>query len=361
MHANEAFSGPGRFAREPKEPIHRRPPMKSMFRLAAVLVASAGALAQAQSISALAAAAEKKPAVTWYESSPSEQGDKVIKAFQKRYPKVKLRQVRLIGGNELAVRTVQEVQARGYTGDVLTGGADHMSQLKDRGLLGAIDWKALNVAPALAPNPHMMATTASVYVVSWNTRKVSDAEAPATWEQVLDPKWTGRMGSWVRAAAFAQLAATQGEAEAQKKLERFIALKPMLFKSTFPLAQAVGSGEVDLGIGFYHSTLPPMQAGAPIKMRALDVVPMHIIYSGVSKNAQNPEGARVFLSWLATEEGALAYEEATGRGNPMIASTKTAAFIKGKKLSEFPPEKSNELGELNERFNKLLGAVGTAK
>ena len=336
--------------------------MKHLLPLAAALAASAVTfVAHAQSLPQLATAAEKKPAVVWYESSPAEQGDKVIAAFNKRYPNVKVRQTRLVGGNELAVRTVQEMQARGYTGDVLTGGADHLWAIKERGYLESVDWAALNVPKTLTPSPHMMATTASVYVVSWNTRKVTDAEAPTTWAQVLDPKWTNRMGSWVRAAAFAQLAATQGPDTALKQLQSFIALKPMLFKSTFPLAQAVGSGEVDIGIGFYHSTLPPMNAGAPIKMRALDVVPMHIIYSGLSKNARNPEGAKVFLSWLASEEGALAYEEATGRGNPLITKTKTAQFIHGKKLSEFPPEKSDELGALNDHFNKLLEAVGAAK
>jgi iron(III) transport system substrate-binding protein len=189
---------------------------------------------QAQSLDQLAAVAAKKPAVTWYESSPVEQADKVIEAFNKRYPNVRVRHVRLVGGNELAVRTVQEMQARGYTGDVLTGGADHTWQLKERGYLEEVNWEALGIPAILTPNPYMMATTASVYVVSWNTRKVRDEEAPKTWEEVLDTKWTNRMGSWVRAAAFAQLAATQGEAEAEKKLQRFIALKPMLFKSTEP-------------------------------------------------------------------------------------------------------------------------------
>lgn len=336
--------------------------MKTAFTLATVLAFSLVSLsAAAQSLVELAAAAEKKPPVSWYESSPADQGDKVIAAFAKKHPGVKVRQTRLVGGNELAVRTVQEMQARGYTGDVLTGGADHLFQIKGRGYLESVNWAALNVPKALNPNPFMMATAASVYVVAWNSKKLSDAEAPSTWEQVLDPKWTNRMGSWVRAAAFAQLAATQGPDTARKQLERFIALKPMLFKSTFPLAQAVGSGEIDLGIGFYHSTLPPMNAGAPIKMRALDVVPMHIIYSGISKNARNPEGARVFLSWLASEEGALAYEDATGRGNPMMSKTKTAQFIKGKKLSEWPPEKSEELGALNEHYNKLLETVGSAR
>ena len=312
-------------------------------------------------LKALAKTAEGKPPVSWYESSPTEQIDKVIAAFGKVYPGVRVRQTRLIGGNELAVRAVQESQARGYTGDVLTGGADHTWQIGERKLLDPVDWAGLGVPRVMTPSPLVMATTASVYVVLWNTRKVTDAEAPRTWEDVLNPKWTNRMGSWVRAAAFAQLAATQGPDTARRQLERFIALKPMLFKSTFPLAQAVGAGEVDVGIGFYHSTLPPINAGAPVRMRALDVVPMHIIYSAVSKGARNPEGARLLLAWLSTEAGALAYEQATGRGNPLIARTETAKFIAGRKVSEWPHDKSGDLAALNEFYNKLLEGVGAAR
>lgn len=327
--------------------------------LAALMLPSAPA--RAQPLAELAKAAEKKPAVVWYESSPSEQIDKVLAAFSRKYPNVKVRHVRLLGGNELAVRTVQEMQARGYTADLLTGGADHISQINGRGFLENVNWAQIGVPKAYSPNAFMTATTASIYVVLWNTRKVSDEQAPRTWEEVLDPKWTHRMGSWVRAAAFAQLAATQGPDTARRQLERFIRLKPMLFKSTFPLAQAVAAGEVDLAVGFYHSTLPPINAGAPVKMRALDVVPMHIIYSGISKNARNVEGAKVLVSWLASDEGALAYEEATGRGNPLSPKTKSAQFIAGKRVSEWPPEKSDELGALNEYYNRLLEAVGSAR
>jgi len=329
--------------------------------LGVVVSVAAASPARAQAVPDLAAAAARKPPVTWYESSPTEQIDKVLAAFNARHPQVKVRHIRLVGGNELAVRSVQEVQARGFTGDLLTGGADHISQLNGRGLLETVDWSRLGIPKAYAPNGQMVATTASVYVALWNTRKVSDADAPKTWEDVLDPKWTQRMGSWVRAAAFAQLAATQGPDTAKRQLERFIRLKPMLFKSTFPLAQAVAAGEVDIAIGFYHATLPPINAGAPVKMRALDVVPMHIIYSAVSKGAKNPEGAKLLLTWLATDEGALAYEAATGRGNPLSPKTKTAQLIAGRKVSEWPPEKSDELGALNEYYNRLLEAVGSAR
>jgi ABC-type Fe3+ transport system substrate-binding protein len=309
----------------------------------------------------LAGAAAKGGTVAWYESSPADQADKVIAAFNRKYPNVKVRQTRIVGGNELAVRGVQEMQARGYTGDVLTGGADHIWQLNTRGYLEPVNWSALGVRRELTPTPFALATTASVYVVSWNDRKVKEAETPRSWEEIADPKWSGRMGTWVRASVFAQLASRWGPDRAQALLERFVKLKPMLFKSTFPLAQAVGAGEIDIGVGFYHSTIPPIEAGAPIRYKVLDLVPMHTIYSALSRNARNPDGAKLFLAWLATDEGALAYEAATFRGNPLVPATKTAQLIRGRTIVEYPPEQSDTLGRVNEAFNRILEAVGEAR
>jgi len=326
----------------------------------------AGAFAFAATVAAgplddLAKVAAGKGPVTWYESSPVEQIDKVVAAFHKSYPDIQIKYVRLVGGNELAVRGVQEMQARNYTADVLTGGADHIWQLHRRGYLENVDWKALGVPEKLTPTPYALATAASVYVVSWNTNKVTEAETPKTWDDIADPKWTGRMGSWVRASVFAQLASKWGEPRADALLARFVKIKPMLFKSTFPLAQAVGAGEIDIGVGFYHSTLPPVLAGAPIKYKVLDIVPMHTIYSTLTKNARNAEGAKVLLAWLASDTGAAAYENATHRGNPLIPSTRTAQLIAGRDIVEFPPDKSDELGRINQRMNAVLEAVGAAR
>jgi ABC-type Fe3+ transport system substrate-binding protein len=335
----------------------------STIARAALAIATAAALAAAHAgpLEDLAAAAAKKGPVTWYESSPPDQADKVIAAFNKRFPDVKLRQIRMVGGNELAVRTVQEMQARGYSADALTGGADHIWQLNERGYLEPVNWESIGVAKGLSPAPFTIATTASVYVVLWNDKKVKEADTPKNWNEIADPKWNGRMGSWVRASVFAELAAKIGEDKAKALLERYIKLKPMLFKSTFPLAQAVGAGEVDIGVGFYHSTIPPIEAGAPIKYKVLDIVPMHTIYSAVTKNAKNPEGAKLLLAWLATEEGALAYEAATSRGNPLVPSTKTAKLIKGRDISEYPPQQSDTLGKVNDEMNKMLETVGAAR
>jgi iron(III) transport system substrate-binding protein len=333
--------------------------------LAAVVLATAfGTSAtpvRADALADLAAKAARGGEVVWYESSPEEQIDAVLAAFNKRYPKVKVKFVRIVGGNELASRTVQEVQARGYTGDVLTGGADHIWQLNERGLLHHMDFAEIGVAKGLTPNRFAVATTASIYVLLWNSNKVKDSEVPQNWDEVLDSKWTGRMGSWVRAAAFAQLASAWGDDKAEAALKKFIALKPFLFKSTFPLAQQVAAGEVDLAIGFYHTSQPPIKAGAPLKVRALDTVPMHTIYTGIAKSARNMDGAKLLVGWLSTPEGAKAYEDATSRGNHLLEGTKAAELLKGKSAAEWAPEKSDHLGELNEKYNKLLAGVGQAR
>lgn len=342
--------------------------LQSLLRPRAAAAALAGAAllghapaGQADVLGDLAAKAAKGPDVVWYESSPEDQIDKVIAAFNKRYPKVNVKFVRLVGGNELASRTVQEMQARGVTGDVLTGGADHIWQLHERGYLHQMDWTQIGIPKTLATTDFTVATAASIYVLLWNTNKVKDAEVPTTWEQVLDPKWTGRMGSWVRAAAFAQLAQAWGEDKAEAALKRFIALKPFLFKSTFPLAQQVAAGEVDLAIGFYHTSQPPIKAGAPLKLRALDPTPMHTIYTSISKTSRNLDGAKLFVAWLSSPEGAKAYEDATSRGTHLLEGTRASELVEGKNVAEWPPEKTDHLGALSEKYNKMLAAVGQAR
>jgi ABC-type Fe3+ transport system substrate-binding protein len=312
--------------------------------------------ASATPLDDLVRSARRAGDVTWYENSPTDQADNVIAAFNKKYPDVKVKQVRIVGGSELAARSIQEIQGRGYTGDVLTGGADHIWQLNERGYLEKVDWAKYGVPKSVTPTPFAMATTASVYVISWNDKKVKEMEAPKTWAEVADPKWAGRTGSWVRASAFAQLASAWGVPKAQALLTSYVKLKPLLFKSTYSLAQALGSGEIDIGIGFYHSTVPRIESGAPIKYKVLDPVPMHTIYSGVSKNAKNPDGAKLLLAWLASDEGALAYEAATSRGNPLIAATKIGQLVKGKKLVEYPPDQAEAFNKVSDDFNKLLEA-----
>lgn len=316
----------------------------------------------AEHLAALAQKAEEnKATITWYESSPEDQIKKVINDFNKDFPKVSIRYIRLVGGNELASRVIQEEQASGKSADVLTGGPDHLWQLEQRGLLANLTSEELGLPPELLPVPYAIPTAASIYVQIWNTRKIKEEDIPTTWEEFINPKWKNRIGHWVRAASFAQLADVWGEEKAEAQLRKFASLKPYLFKSTFPLAQGVASGEVDLALGFFHSLQPVLSAGAPIDFKLLNPTPMHTISSTVTKSSVNPEAAKLLVTWLTTERGAKSYEEATSRGNPLVKGTNAYKMLQNVEVSEWPFDKNAELADLNDKYNAILAADSNIK
>lgn len=338
---------------------------RKLITAGAALVTAAGlggTVASADMLSDLAKeAATNEHPVVWYESSKEDQIEKVIAKFNERYPDVKVQHLRVAGGNKMTGRIIQEVQGQGYTGDLVTTGAAQAWEMNDRSLLQSADWQALGVPEKLTPVDFTVAIAASVYVIIINTDRVKPADEPKGWDDINDPKWKGRMGSWVRAGAHTQMAKVWGVEKAQAQLEDYVKLQPLLFKSTFPLAQQVGAGEVDIAIGFFHTAQPPMDAGAPVKRIALNPAPMHTIYTSLTKGARNTPGAKLFLSWLATPEGAAAYEGATNRGSHLMEGTKTYDLVKDSEVSEWPAEETDKYQETFKVFNKILGSAGAAR
>ena len=128
----------------------------------------------------------------------------------------------------------------------------------------------------------------------------------------------------------------------------------MLLQSTFPLAQQVAAGEILVGFGLNHSAQIPIRRGAPIKVVVADPTPIGTLYSFVPSKAKNPSGGALLALWLATPEGANAYEGATDRGNPLIASTKTHALLQGHPLSQFTVEQAAQEAAVVQRINKMI-------
>jgi len=339
---------------------------RSFLLGSAALLATAGGIAltapaaQAAVDESLVKQAAAAGPINWYESSPPEQGAEIVAAFKKHYPDLDLRHVRVPGGNDLPARIIQESQASDGTADVASAGAGHIWELAKRDLARPLADAGVTLPADLTPVPFGMVTAASIYCLVWNTQAVPAGEEPKTWQDMLDPRWKDRCGTWVLAVAFTHLAKDWGYDKAKSYLEAFAAQKPLLYKSTFPLAQQVAAGEVDVAIGIYHTAQPPIDAGAPIKVKAFDPVPTSTIYSIIPTKARNPAGAAVLLHWLSTPEGALAYEAATSRGNPRIAETKTAQLLAGKDISEFPPDETDEYSRILKEFNQIL-ADGAAR
>ncbi|MGG5822020.1 ABC transporter substrate-binding protein [Falsiroseomonas sp. HW251] len=326
--------------------VHRR------LLIAGPLLAAIGRRADAQgSLQALATQAAGEDAAVWYESSRSDEADRVLAAFRRSFPDLRVRHESIPGGNGVAARVMQETMARGATGDIVTVGGGETAQLLRQDLISQQDYAALGVDPRLVHASRAVNTAVSIYCLVYNTRMMP---RPAGWDDLLAPRNKGNVGTWVRAAGFAELSAVWGEQRVLDFYTRFLTQGPMFFNATAPLAQAVASGEIALGLGIWHNAQAPKRRGAPIDMVSLDPTPVSSVYTFVPTKARAPKTATVFTAWLTGPEGNRAYEQAVGRGSALIPTTQTHAFLAGKQISEWPIDNKQPYAEIFERMNRMV-------
>jgi iron(III) transport system substrate-binding protein len=336
-----------------------------VLQMLAAAAANAGGLAVsthagAATGEAVIAAAKGESGLVWYDHYDRAAAEGTLAAFQRAYPFVKKTEFVDVPSAQKTAKIIQESMAGGPTADVLLNEASVQQSLFDRGLLLETDWAALGVAtsPVMTPTPYMILALTPPYVVLYNTDLVKEADVPRSWDDTVDPKWKGHTGQWMRAAMFVNLLPAMGEAKARDLVVRLAALQPRLFDGQFPLSQAVGSGEISFAVTAYDSAVRIVEKGAPVKIVGLDPTPIGMISAGVLKYGRNPNTARLFLSWLATPEGAITFETMTKRGNYFVAGTETSKLLKDRKLSYFTPEQSiaqsKKLNALEVEFSRKL-------
>ena len=338
----------------------RRRFLQGVAAAAGSLAAPRGAGAGAASRDAVIEAAKAEGGLVWYDHYDRAAAEGIFAGFQRAYPLVKKAEFVDVPSAQKTAKIVQESMAGGPTTDVLLHGAAVTQSLFDRGLLLETDWAALGVAisPVITPTSYMTVATTAPYVVLYNTDLVKTADVPQSWNDVFDPKWQGRTGHWMRAAFFVDMLPAVGEDGARDLVNRLAKLAPRLFDGQFPLAEAVGSGEISLAVTAYDSCVRMVEKGAPVKFVVLDPTPLPLITGSILKYGRNPNTARLFLAWLATTDGAITFETMTKRGNYFVAGTQTAKLLAGRQLSFLSAEQSiaqaKSLNALETEFSRRL-------
>lgn len=309
---------------------------------------------------AVVAGAKSEKGLVWYDHYDHDEVQNIFKAFRADHPTVQGAEFIDVPSAQKIARIMQESMAGGPTSDIILLEVNGLQALADRGYLAKADWAALGtpVSPTTIPSESMVLVATVINVILYNTRIVPEAEAPKNWDDIVDPKWTGRSGHWLRAPEFPQLVPVLGEEKTRDLAKRLAAQKPRMFDGLFPLSQAVGAGELAVCLTSFDSGTRVIESGAPVKMVPLEVTPVNLLYGGVLKYGPSPNTAQLFLSWLATKNGGLVFEKMTRRGNFFIPQSKTAEFVKGGKLSYFEPaqaiREAKRLNALEAEISKMF-------
>jgi iron(III) transport system substrate-binding protein len=250
--------------------------------------------------------AKKEGELTLYTSAQSDDMGALLAAFEKKYG-IKA-SVWRASSEKVLQRAVTEARAGRFTVDVVETNGPELESLHREKLLQLIKspHHADLIAPALRPHGEWVGTRLNVFVHAYNTKAIRKEDLPKTWEDLLSPKWKGKLGieaedsDWL-AGMFAEL----GEARGTKLFKEIVARNGMsVRKGHTLLTQLVASGEVPLALTVYNYKAEQLKRqGAPIDWFALGTAIARPNGAGVLRRAPHPHAAVLFYDFEISEEG----------------------------------------------------------
>jgi iron(III) transport system substrate-binding protein len=261
---------------------------------------------------------------------------------------------------------MQELQANIKNVDVVhTSDAGHFVLLKDKKLLARHTPAGVERFPAgfKDKDGYYYGLRATVNVIAYNTQKITAAEAPKTWKELLDPKWKGKMVtahpgySGVIATHVLALVHLHGWEYFQTLAKNQL----MLVQSAVDPAGVVASGERPVAVNggdytFYQSK----KQGNPVEIvYPKEGVPLVVSPSAITSFAPHPNAARLFTDFGFTREvqQVMADSEGLYTGHPDVKYPADKPKLTDLRLLPADPEeleKRNE--EIKKRFVEFFGA-----
>jgi ABC-type Fe3+ transport system substrate-binding protein len=256
-------------------------------------------------------AARKEGSVTWYTSQIVNQLVRPIAAaFEKKYG-IKVNPVRA-DASDTVLRISSEGAAGKMQADVFDG-TTTAPALKRLGLV--LKWQpdAAKHLPSqfVDSDGYWVANNLYVQNPAFNTSLVPRGSEPRTWQDLLDPKWRGRMAiagtsSASAGAGFVGVVLMEmGEDKGMDYLRRLAKQNiAVLDVAARAIVDQVIAGEYAIGLQvFNHQSVISARQGAPVDWIAWDPSLAVLSVAGVTKGAPHVNAGKLLLDFLVSKEG----------------------------------------------------------
>jgi iron(III) transport system substrate-binding protein len=327
-----------------------------MAQASAANIAALAALTGAERQKRLAEGAKKEGVVSIYTSMPLDDMAALTSAFEAKYG-VKAKVWRS-GSEKILQRGLLEAKANRFEVDVFETNSPEMEVLSREKVLIAANSPYLNelIPQAIPSHKEWIATRLNIFTCAYNTKLVKKEELPKTYQDLLDPKWKGKLS--VEADDSDWLAETVMKMGEEKGIALFreIARKNAVSvrKGHTLLSNLVASGEVPMALTVYNYKIEQMKnAGAPVDWFALDPTIARPNANGVARHAPHPHAALLFQDFELTEGQVI-----LGKRDFIPTSTKVSSTLNKMPLTFANPKTTLDDGQ---KWNKIYDDIFNRK
>jgi len=279
------------------------------------------------------------------------------KVFAKKFPFIKLDVLRT-GSERLLTITIAEHKQNLFRADVFSG--SHLAMINHK-KLGHLQKYLSAEQPAFPkeykdPDGYWTAFYMDTRVLAYNTRQLTRENAPKTYDDLLLPKWKGKMAmddaDYIMYGSLLEMMGRERGLSFMKKLTQ----QDLIIRGGHPLlTQLLIGGEFPIYLDGFGSNIEKFKAqGAPIDWVALEPVIVSLNPVGMAVNAPHPNSAKLLVDFLLSKEG-----QEVGRSVAKIPARPEVEpsyprLTKGLKLFPVPLSVADRYGEIVKEFRETF-------
>ncbi|WAP56413.1 ABC transporter substrate-binding protein [Streptomyces sp. S465] len=258
---------------------------------------------KAKDLDALYQEAKAEGEVVWFAPKPEAQMRPAIDAFRKKYPGIKVKYTNKKAPDLVTQLNVEQAADR-VSFDVSNAGG--LTVLPSQDMAAKVNWADYEVPAGQIFADNFVYVWAVPKVWAYNTDAVAAGDAPASWDDLLDPRWKGGkltvesrgsfMTVWARDASL-------GTDAGLTYASRLARLRPHYTENTTQAHTNIVSGQTPVGTDLINLVLEDKAKGAPIAVAPVGPTNANKSYLFVADGAPHPAAGRLLTAFLASKEG----------------------------------------------------------
>jgi iron(III) transport system substrate-binding protein len=274
--------------------------------LVCFLVSLLAGVVWAQDRDAIIAKAKEEKELVYYSTTDIRDGTAMVHAFQKKYPFIEPKLFRL-GSTQVVVRVLQEHRGGAHLFDVISATSFQFYEIFKENLFQIYNSPE---RPAFDEDfrdkeGYWVSAYHNASVVAYNTNLLKPQNLPKRYDDLIDPKWKGKMLMDSRETEwYASMLQILGR-EKGLRLMRGLAKQNLSFRPGRTLiTQVLASGEAPLAVNDYdHLVQSAKKRGAPVESLPLTPTISRVTPIGLGRYAPHPNVGKLFIDFSLSEEG----------------------------------------------------------
>ncbi|HEY1267903.1 MAG TPA: extracellular solute-binding protein [Candidatus Binatia bacterium] len=222
------------------------------------------------------------------------------------------------------------------------------------------DYRSLGVDPKAIMFENGTVSFANQFVLpAYNKQLVAAKDVPKSWDDLLDPKWKGKMGVSTATHHFGRLATYWGE-EKTTQFVKALTKQELILGRLGEIYNRLLLGEISIAASLSNSELQAASHKSAPVVFAESVSPLIApgYHAGVLKNAPHPKTAHLFAAYLTTPEAQKIWEKYAGQTSALIPGTAANKYVQGKKVVYLSQDQAEMVDRLSREYGKIFGFSG---